>query len=115
MPRVERPAFANHRPERINNIRAIRGHGLHLLFLPVAQPPGAFATDVRVFVGEVVLLVRVGHHVKEHLVREQVEAIVVRAHVQPLVPADGALADVGTLAQYELVPPGILPVSTVVA
>ena len=57
--------------------------------------------------GDVVLLVGVTRQVEQQLLGQAVEAVVVGAKVDPAVPEDGALADVGALTDDHLVAAGV--------
>lgn len=100
---MKRAAFAHDGPERVGDVGAGASNFLHLLVVPAGESPRALAARGRFAGGEVVLLVRVEGEVEEHLLGEEVKTVVVGAHVEPVVPAHAALADVAALADGDLV------------
>ena len=78
-------------------------HLRHLGIVPSGQSPYSLAADLRVLVGDVVLFMRIGGQVEQHLIGKQMKPVVVRADVQPLIEADASLADVDALTEDQLI------------
>jgi len=75
--------------------------------MPFGKPAHGFATGVKAVGGQVILLVRITLDVEEHLVGEQMIAVVVRPDVHPRPEANAALTNVGALAQNQIISPPV--------
>ena len=105
---MEWTAFTHDRPERIHDVVTGERHFLHLSVMPAGEAPLAFTAEFGMICSQVILFVRIGGYVKEHFLREEVEAVMVSPHVEPIVPADRSLADVAALAESDLLAPDVL-------
>src|SRR5579884_2975178 len=73
--------------------------------MPGGKATNAFAAQIAPLSGQVVLFVRIGAQIEQHLVRKQVEAVVISPHVKPAVPTDRTLTDMRALADDEFLAP----------